>query len=46
MYYEGKSTLKYFGFSQLSSGLSDGETSVNRTTIAVLIKYNVLMKVY
>ena len=32
--------LKRFGFSKSSSGLEDGETSVDRTMMEVLIEYN------
>ena len=34
-YYEGKSKLKCFGFNEPSSGLYNGETSVDRTMIDV-----------
>ena len=36
IYYEGKSTLKCFGFSKPSSGLLDGEININRKTMDVL----------
>ena len=39
IYYAGKSTLKRFGFSKPSSGLKDGETSIDRTMMDVLIKF-------
>ena len=35
IYYKGKFTLKCFGFNESSSGLEDGETSVDKTIMDV-----------